>query len=55
MKVYCKKCGIELKYKTFPFGYFDNCIEFKEGDFIGNFYCYSCTRRKLEEREEIEK
>jgi len=49
--IFCKCCGIRLKKGTFPFGFFDNYIEFKEKDFIGNFYCIECANKKQEKHE----
>ena len=43
---FCKCCGTKLKMDTFPLGFFDNYVEFKEGEFIGNFYCIGCARER---------
>lgn len=45
MKVYCKSCGIECHINTF-LTFFDDCYEFKEHGFIGNYYCNECAEIK---------
>lgn len=43
--VFCKCCGIRLIYSKIFF--LNNCYEFKEGESIGNYYCYGCMMNKI--------